>query len=57
MISKTKESSIEQEYNPKLRFLVNEPILLPFFKFMDFFLKTDLGIGYIAIGKKPTSKK
>lgn len=56
MVSKTKESSIEQEYNPKLRFLVNEPVLLPFFKFMDLFLKTNLGIGYIAIGKKLKNK-
>ncbi len=52
---RTKESSIEQEYNPKLRFLINELILRPLFKFMDLFLKSDLGIGYIVIARKNRS--
>lgn len=51
--SRTKESSIAQEYNPKFQFLMKEYILVPFFKFMDLFLKTDLGIGYVVLAKKP----
>ena len=49
---RTKESSIVQEYNPKFQFLMKEFLFLPLFKLMDLFLKTDLGIGYIAVAKK-----
>ena len=54
--SRTKESSIEQEYNPKFKFLMKEFLFLPLFKFMDLFLRSDLGIGYIAVGKKAKIK-
>lgn len=51
---KGQESSIQQEYNPKLKVLVANPILLfPIFKIMDKFLQTDLGFGYLVIAKKP----
>lgn len=52
IISKTKESSIEQEYNPKISFLVKKSLLWPFFMLNNLFLNTDLGIGYIVIAKK-----
>lgn len=53
MREKTEKSSIEREYNPKLQFLVNNKLILfPLFKLMDLFLKTDLGIGYIAVARK-----
>lgn len=50
------ESSIQREYNPKLKFIVeNKLIMLPLFKIMDLFLNTDLGLGYIVVSKKPKS--
>lgn len=53
-VKKTKESSIEQEYNPKLQFLVkNKFLMYPLFKIMDLFLETDLGLGYLAVARKP----
>lgn len=53
-VKKTKESSIEQEYNPKLQFLAkNKFLMYPLFKIMDLFLKTDLGFGYLAVAQKP----
>lgn len=51
--AKTKESSIQQEYDPRLKSLVTSPLILyPMFKIMDLFIKTDLGFGYIALSKK-----
>jgi len=48
-----RESGIQEEYDPKLRKLVTNPILLyPFFKIMDLFTKTDFGFGYIIIATK-----
>lgn len=53
-VKRTKESSIEEEYNPKLQFLVkNKFLMYPLFKIMDLFLETDLGLGYLAVAKKP----
>lgn len=47
------ESSIQEEYNPKLKNIVANPLILfPFFKIMDLFIKTDLGLGYLIVAKK-----
>lgn len=54
MNQKTKESSIEEEYNPKLQFIVRSKLIMyPLFWIMNIFIKTDLGLGYIAVCKKP----
>lgn len=51
--SRGKESSIQEEYNPKLKNIVANPYLLYFpFKIMDLFLNTDLGFGYLVVAKK-----
>lgn len=50
---KTKESSIQQEYNPKLKNIIANPIILyPLFKIMDLFIDGDLGFGLVAVAKK-----
>jgi SAM-dependent methyltransferase len=52
-ITRTGFSGINQEYNPKLKFLISNPILLfPLFKIMDLFLGFDLGPGYIVLAKR-----
>jgi SAM-dependent methyltransferase len=49
-----KKSGIRLEYDPRLKKLVTNSILLtPLFKFMDLFLNSDLGLGYIVEVKKP----
>lgn len=51
--AKTRESSIQQEYHPRLKFLVANPLILyPMFKVMDLFIQTDLGFGYIVVADK-----
>jgi len=56
--SRSEESSIQQEYNPKLKPIVANPLILyPMFKIMDLFIGTDLGFGYIAYGTRQTGKK
>lgn len=48
-----RESSIQEEYTPRLKMLATNLILLyPFFKIMDLFTKTDLGFGYLAMAVK-----
>lgn len=47
-VHRTKESSIVQEYNPKFSFLVNQQLLEPAFLFMDLFLNTDKGFGFLV---------
>lgn len=48
-----RESSIQEEYSPKLKSIVTNPVLLwPAFKIMDQFIKTDLGFGYLVVAKK-----
>lgn len=50
---KSRESSITQDYDPKLKALATNPLILyPIFKFLDLFTKTDLGFGYIVVARK-----
>lgn len=52
--AKGQESGIQQEYNPKLRHIVgNRFLLFPVFRFMDLFTGTNLGLGYVAVCRKP----
>jgi SAM-dependent methyltransferase len=49
---RSRESGIQQEYNPKWSFFVTSKIILyPFFRMMNLFLGTDLGFGYIVTAK------
>lgn len=51
--SRGEESSIQQEYNPALKELITNPLILwPLFKIMDLFISTDLGLGYLVVAKK-----
>jgi len=51
--TRTGLSSLHQEYNPKIKFIVSNPFLLfPLFKIMDLFLSFDLGFGYIFLAEK-----
>lgn len=51
--ARTGLSSLQQEYNPKLKIIVaNKLLLMPLFKIMDLFLNYDLGFGYIVVAKK-----
>ncbi len=48
-----RESSIQEEYSPKLKLLATNPLLLyPLFRIMDLFTRTDLGFGYLAMAVK-----
>lgn len=56
--NKTKKSGIRLDYDPKYRFLLsNNFILTPLFKFLDLFVNTDRGLGYIVVAKKTLTKK
>lgn len=47
------QSSIQEEYNPGLeKFVTNKFLTYIPFKFMDLFVGTDLGFGYIVIARK-----
>lgn len=51
--TRTGLSSLHQEYDPKIKFIVANPFLLfPLFKIMDLFLSFDLGFGYIFLARK-----
>lgn len=50
---RSQDSGIQEEYNPRLRYILGNPVLLyPFFKIMDIFLRTDWGLGYLVVAKK-----
>lgn len=58
MTSRTKKSGIRLDYDPKLKFILgNKFLLTPFFKLMDLFVNTDLGLGYLVIAKKSKKTK
>lgn len=49
---RTKKSGVRVEYNSRLKPIVTSKVFLwPAFKIMDFFLNTDLGLGYIVEAK------
>jgi SAM-dependent methyltransferase len=48
----SQESSLVQEYNPRLKFLFNPATLLPLFLLMDLFLNTNRGLGYVIEARK-----
>lgn len=51
--SRIKRSGIRIEYDPKLSYIfANTFLLKPLFIIMDWFLHTDLGLGYILVAKK-----
>lgn len=53
MTSKTKNSGIRLDYDPRLKLLItNKVIWYPLFKIMDLFIKTDLGFGYVIVATK-----
>lgn len=52
---RTKKSGLRVEYDPKFKGLVTSNALLnPMFMFMDLFLVTDWGLGYIVKATKPS---
>lgn len=57
-VDKTKKSGIRLDYDPRFKFILSNNIFLyPLFKFMDIFISTDRGLGYIVLAKKPIRKK
>lgn len=50
---RTKKSGIRTDADPRFSFLYSNKVLLyPFFLIMNFFVKTDLGFGYLVIAEK-----